>query len=178
MAREYSNSKIFAKPQPVFSFDSLAENLDPNEALDYLLMYNSELGEMQKVLMNNINIGGSSSGTSIDLNQTSHGFAVGDVIYSNSGTFTKAIATSAAAAEVIGIVDSVVDTDNFSIITAGKIDGLAGLTAGTVYFLSPSSAGSVTATEPSTAGQISKPLLLAISTTSGIFANMRGKILI
>jgi hypothetical protein len=59
----------------------------------------------------------------------------------------------------------------------GRITGLTGLTAGTVYFLSPSSAGALTATEPTTLGQVSKPLLVADTTTSGYLFNFRGAVL-
>lgn len=174
---DYSNNKIFAKPQPVFSFDSLDENLDPNEALDYVLMYNSELGEMQKVLMTNMDIGGSSSGVSISIAQTGHGLSVGNPVYLNGSTYAKAQADTVVKAEVIGIVDGVTDTDNFTLATAGEVSGLAGLSTGTVYYLSPSSAGAITSTEPSTSTQVSKPVLVATSSSSGIIVNMRGKLI-
>jgi hypothetical protein len=54
---------------------------------------------------------------------------------------------------------------------------LSGLTAGTVYFLSPSSAGALTATAPTTVGQVSKPLLIAYTTTAGYFFDWRGEVL-
>lgn len=111
----------------------------------------------------------------IPVAQVSHGFSVGNVLYLNGSTYTLAIATSAAAAEVVGIVASVLDSDNFTMSLPGsKVIGLSSLTAGTVYFLSDSSAGSLTATEPTTLGNISKPVLIADSTTSGIFINQRG----
>lgn len=108
------------------------------------------------------------------VNQASHGFSVGDWLYLNSSTYTKAIATSAAAAEVIGVVSAVADTNNFTLQTAGLVTGLSGLTAGTVYFLSDSTAGAITATEPADTGEISKPCLIADTTTSGVILQMRG----
>lgn len=106
--------------------------------------------------------------------QAGHGFSVGNVVYYNGSSYALADADSEATAEVIGIVSAVADTDNFTLLYGGYISGLSGLTAGAVHFLS-ATAGALTTTEPSTAGQISKPLLIAISTTAGYFFNMRGQ---
>ena len=59
---------------------------------------------------------------------------------------------------------------------SGLVTGLSGLTAGTTYFLSTSSAGALQNADATTAGQISKPVFVAISTTSGYLINWRGKI--
>lgn len=109
----------------------------------------------------------------IDITQASHGFAVGDVVRHNGTIYVKAQADSAANAEVVGIV-SAVDGNDFTLIVGGRIDTLSGLTAGTVYFLSDATAGLLTATEPTDTDHISKPLLIATSTTAGFFYNMRG----
>ena len=106
--------------------------------------------------------------------QTAHGFVVGDVLYNNAGTYEKAIATSEPTAEVIGIVSSVLDANHFYLLGCGYITGLSGLTAGTVYFLSTTVAGATQATEPTADGEISKPILIADSTTTAYFVNMRG----
>lgn len=100
------------------------------------------------------------------ITQASHGFAVGDLLYLVNGVYTKAIATSAAAAEVIGMVFEVSPPDEFTMYFGGGIAGQSGLTAGAVYFLSPTTAGAATTTEPTTAGQISKPVYVADSTSS------------
>lgn len=118
-----------------------------------------------------------SYGPSLFVNQSSHGFSVGNAIRHNGSSFVKAQADSAANAEVSGIVSEVSDSNNFTYKTAGRITGLSSLTAGTVYFLDPVTAGALTATEPTTAGQISKPLLIATSTTAGDFFNMRGAVI-
>ena len=111
----------------------------------------------------------------ISVNQVAHSFVVGNVLYLNGSTYTLALATSAVTAEVIGIVTGVADADNFTIALPGnRITGLSGLTAGTVYFLSDSTAGLLTSTEPTTYKNISKPVLIADSTTSGVFTNQRG----
>lgn len=111
------------------------------------------------------------------ITQNAHGFSVGQALYLNGSTYTLAIATAASTAEVVGVVSSIIDANNFVLISPGYITGLAGLTAGTVYFLSDSVAGALTATEPSTVGYISKPILIADSTTSGYVYQERGKII-
>jgi len=110
--------------------------------------------------------------------QSSHGFAVGDVI-KNSGsanTYAKAQANSAANAEVVGIVSTVTDTNNFIFTMAGIVtSGVPAQAAGTVMFLDPTTAGALTTTEPTTAGQVSKPLVVIIeNAVSMVFINYRG----
>jgi hypothetical protein len=108
--------------------------------------------------------------------QAGHGFAAGDVVYiSGEDTYALADASAASTAEVVGIVESVPDTDTFVLLTSGYISTLSGLTAGTVYFLS-TTAGEYTATEPSTVGEVSKPLFVAVSATEAYFVNMRGSV--
>lgn len=119
--------------------------------------------------------GGSGSSISNDVTQTSHGFAVGNVVRFNGTNYVKALADTSGNAEVVGIVTSVTDANNFTLTTGGQVTSFAGgLTAGSVYFLSTTTAGLLTATAPSTSGQISKPLLIASSTTGGYWFNWRG----
>lgn len=95
-------------------------------------------------------------------------FAVGDVLYHNGTSYAKAQADTVGHAEVVGIV-AAADSSSFMMVTSGIVNGLSGLTAGTVYFLSPTTAGALTATEPTGIGQVSKPVLIATSTTAGVF---------
>lgn len=111
----------------------------------------------------------------LGVTQASHGFAVGNAVYHTGSAWAKAKADAVGTAEALGIVSSVPDTGTAQITMAGYISGLSGLTAGTVYFLSDSTAGALTATEPSTEGYVSKPMLVALSTTTGIVINYRGK---
>lgn len=120
---------------------------------------------------------GSAEATTKAINQTTHGFAVGDVVKYSGSAYAKAQADSTANAEVVGIVSAVADANNFTLTTVGYVSGLSGLTANTTYFLSASSAGALTATEPSTSNQISKPVFRAVSTTAGYFFNMRGVVI-
>lgn len=106
--------------------------------------------------------------------QTGHGLAVGDVVRFNGTNYVKAQADTPANAEVVGIVSAVAGSNDFTLLYSGRITGLSGLSAGSVYFLSESSAGALTTTEPTASGDVSKPLLIALSTTVGVFFNWRG----
>lgn len=112
------------------------------------------------------------------VNQTAHGLSVGNAVKSNGSTnqYAKAQADSAANAEVIGIVTTVTDADNFVLTTSGEVTaGVPALSAGTVLFLDPSTAGALTSTEPTTNGQVSKPLAVIVhASTRMFFMNMRG----
>ena len=106
-----------------------------------------------------------------------HAFVVGDVLRLDPGTglYTKAIATNAGTAEVVGMVASVVDANNFVLATHGYVSGLAGTyTAGNVYFLSNDTAGAIEGTVTTTVGEINKPVFIATSAHAGYFFNWRG----
>lgn len=121
--------------------------------------------------------GGSGTSFTVEIPQASHGFSVGDLLYLNSSTYTKAVATSAAAAEVVGIVSAIAGVNDFTLQFGGRVTGLSGLTTGAVYFLH-TTAGQASTTEPSTAGQVSKPVYIADSTTSAILTlESRGSII-
>lgn len=120
--------------------------------------------------------GGSGSGEAMerDIAQTAHGLAVGDVVRLSGTNYVKAQANSVANAEVAGIVSAVADANNFTLHYGGRITGLSGLSAATVYFLDDDTAGLLTSTEPPDVGDVSKPVLIADSTTTGYFFNFRG----
>jgi hypothetical protein len=111
------------------------------------------------------------------ITQVAHGFVVGDLLYLVGITYTKAIATSAAASEVVGMVSAVAGVDDFTLTTSGRVTGIPVTVAGTVYFLSPTTAGLYTSTEPSTIGQLSKPVLVADTTSSGYLMQFRGNVI-
>lgn len=123
-----------------------------------------------------IDAGGAGEALEKSINQSSHGFIVGNILKYDGSNYAKAKADNEDNAEVIGIVSEVTDSNNFKIIYGGYIDlgSGTGLTAGEVYFLSGITAGALTSTEPSTEGHISKPVLIAVSSTAGYFFNMRG----
>jgi hypothetical protein len=112
------------------------------------------------------------AGTSVGL------FAVGDVLYLNGGIYTKAIATSGDASEIVGVVSKIIDSNlstfTFEMTLSGEISGLAGLIPGSVYFLSSTTPGALTTTEPNTVGFVSVPVGVASSSTSLYVAPKRG----
>lgn len=116
----------------------------------------------------------SSQSVDKELTQTSHGFIVGDVVRFNGTMYVKAQANSGTNANnVLGLISNVRNVDTFTIRSIGWIGGLTGLTPGSTYFLSSTTAGALTATEPTSSGTISKPMLIAVSTTSGFIFNFR-----
>lgn len=120
---------------------------------------------------------GETANASLAVNQAGHGFVVQRAVRLSGSTWIKAQADSEANAEAVGIVTAVADADNFTVTFGGYSAAFSGLTAGSVYFLSASSSGVLTTTEPTTAGEVSKPMLVAISATAGVIANMRGVLL-
>lgn len=115
--------------------------------------------------------GGGAGATTQDIAQTGHGLDVGDVVRLSGASYVKAQADGETNAEAIGIVSEVADPDHFTLMQAGLVTGLSGLTAGVLYYLDAATAGAITATEP----DISKPVLIAATTTSGwVITLMRG----
>lgn len=121
--------------------------------------------------------GGSNNLTLV--NQTAHGFTQGQIVYpsSTANTFSLSKADSAADAECGGAVDSVVDANNFYLLTGGTSNNFSGLTAGTPYFMSDVTAGAYTATPPTTAGHVIKCLFMAVSTTKIVWLNYVGEVI-
>jgi microcystin-dependent protein len=109
-------------------------------------------------------IGG--GGTTDRITQASHGFVVGDVLYLNGAVYTKAIASAANTAEVVGVVSKIIDTSQFELTLSGEVSGLlaASFTEGSLpsvgeaVFLSGSVAGKLTITEPTVVGHVSLPV--------------------
>ena len=121
----------------------------------------------------------------IDVAQSSHGFAVGDVIRVTSGsnnTYEKARANTAVNAEVIGIVIDVTDTNNFTYATSGEITVAAAVpnstTAGQIVYLNTDTAGETQTTEPSATDQISKPIaIITEANNKMVLIPFRGEII-
>ena len=121
--------------------------------------------------------GGTGEALQRDIEQTAHGLTVGDVVRLDGTDYILAQADDEVNAEALGIVVAVAGVDDFTIHFGGWIDGLSGLTAGEVYYLSDTTPGLLTTTEPADDGEVSKPLLVADTTTSGYFYNWRGALL-
>jgi hypothetical protein len=127
-------------------------------------------------------VASSESSQSVDkvIDQNGHGFLVGDVVRFNGTIYVKAQANNGTnSSNVIGLVSHVASADTFTIRCIGWVGGLSGLTPGLTYFLSAETAGALTATEPTASGTISKPMLIAVSATSGfifVFRNVPGTV--
>ena len=103
---------------------------------------------------NIIEIGGGGGSTS-DITQSSHGFAVKDAIRHNGSSWVKAQA-NATSTLALGIVTKVADTNTFTIAQSGRFElSSHGLTVGQWYYLSADAAGGLVTTEPS----ISQPIV-------------------
>lgn len=82
--------------------------------------------------------------------QASHGFVSGDVLKLSGSTYAKAQGDTLANAKPVGIVESVVDSNNFIFVRSGKmLKSSHGFTGGAWLYLSPTSAGALTASLPS-----------------------------
>lgn len=180
-----------------FSVDinGLTADGSPVAGTDYVMTYDASAGANKKVLLSNISGTAYSAGSGLNLtsttfkvdpavvtagnpincsfyyNQNSHGFVVGDWLYTSaSGTFAKAQADTQNKAEVLGVV-TWKDTNNFILTTAGETE-LVTKTYGT-YFLDPSTAGAITTTEPSTAGQVSVPVGYVVDGSNRLIVDIK-----
>lgn len=106
---------------------------------------------------------------SSNVTQTSHGFASGDVLYNANGTFTKAKADAIGTSYVVGVVESVVDANNFVIVYAGPIT-LSGLTASSAYYLSDATAGTMSTSAPTAVGSFVVPVVKTGTTSQAYVA--------
>ena len=114
--------------------------------------------------------GTASSGRNVTLEvtQSSHGFALNDFIGWSGSTYNKAIADGLYDGEFIGIITEVPDGNNFKVTQSGYVTGLtSSFIANTTYFLSEATPGLLTSTEPTGEGEISKAAFIADTTTSG-----------
>lgn len=88
------------------------------------------------------------------ITQTAHGFVQGDWLYRDSGgSYVKGQANDPATSDVVGVVESVVDANNFTLVTAGFTEITSAEADGSPLFLSTDTAGAHTITKPSTGVQ-------------------------
>jgi len=100
-------------------------------------------------------------GIKFTVEETAHGFSVGDLVVKSSGSWAQADASDVASALYTGMVVSVPDVDSFVVQMVGYVTGLSGLTDGTWYFLQDD--GSLGAS----IGTVRCPVLVASSATAG-----------
>lgn len=117
--------------------------------------------------------GGASDSVQESINQATHGFAAGDVLRHNGTIFTEAQADSVANSNSVGVVQSIEDASNFTIVYSGKISITSFFTAGSTHYLSTSVAGGLTTSDPGV-DEISKPIVIALTTTDAIVVPQRG----
>ena len=118
-----------------------------------------------------------------DIFQTGHTFLVGDVVGYTGSSYFKPVATTTGG-EPLGIVSAIIDTDNFTIVYQGYIEGLSGVTATTnttlsaqtVYYLSPTVAGKLTPDQTITQDDVVKPMIITLTTDDANVVNYRGDI--
>jgi len=107
-------------------------------------------------------------------------FAAGDAVKVVANTFALAQADSLANSDTfIGIVSAVSSASFYSftdIVTDGKITAFTGLTEGARYYLDPDTAGDITATKTSTSTEVIKPVMIALTETTGLIVNQLGVI--
>jgi hypothetical protein len=113
-----------------------------------------------------------------------HGFAFGTPVRFDGSNYVGAIATNAQAAEVIGIVSSVIDAHTFELTFNGEIfgdfttvNGGSALNPGSTYYLSPYTTGRVTPIQPTASGSVHKALFIATSSTSAVVIPFTGGVL-
>jgi len=169
-------SGILFVQDPPLSFDTNAARPRFLEAFLYVGKY------LDSVLTNQ---SGTSERIEKQINQTSHGFAVGDVLISSGNTYNKALAIEQQP-EALGVVTVVEDVDNFTLAYVGYTDLVGGMTddngdllsGDTVYYLSDVDEGKLTATPPVTVGDILKPIMYVIeSNTSANIFQVRGNVI-
>ena len=124
----------------------------------------------------------------INVTQTSHTFVSNDRgkavrMNNNSGTpqYVFARANTTANADALGIIIHVIDGNNFTMATSGRITVdycVPNEVAGTVLFLSEITAGVLTSTEPSGNNEVSKPMaVITIANSEMIMLQQRGEVI-
>lgn len=110
------------------------------------------------------------------VNKVAHGFTqVGVVVRFDGTNFVAADNTSEANAEVVGIISSIPNVDQFYVTQMGFVSGLTtipeeggGYVPGDLYYLS-STPGLMTAIKPTAVGLVELPCYVAYSTNTGFF---------
>ena len=191
MLNEDFNREVMMIQQRVLCDNSLSvkynnsETLNPNGITDNILPYLppgycwvKNTPNTRIIAALNGTGGGGGTNMIVVISQPNHGFIADQVVYFNGIKYALAQADTSSDAEVIGMVASVIDVNNFTLLVGGQVlTNTTTFVPGGVYFLSDVTPGLLTLTEPTTTGHISKPLLIASGTNEGYFYNFRGKII-
>lgn len=117
------------------------------------------------------------------VNQTGHGFVVGDLVafvnFNPAAPWELSEGSSIANSKGTCMVSRVINADAFVATQVGHVSGITDpsifpLTAGIQYYLSPTLGGALTSTKPTTVGQILLACFVADSTSSGYFTGGTG----
>jgi len=133
-----------------------------------------------KLVATSIDVG--DGAITVDVTQSGHNLTVGMPIrVSGANQYAAARATTAALAEVVGIVTAVASSSAFTMTLAGEITTTTAVpdstSPGDIVYLS-TSLGAVTTTEPSTAGEISKPIaVITEANNKMIMLPFRGEVI-
>lgn len=88
------------------------------------------------------------------VSQTAHGFTGGELVRINSsGDYVKALGDIGSNADVVGIVESILDANGFVLVTEGYSNVASAEAEGAPLFLSISVPGGISATKPSSGVQ-------------------------
>lgn len=115
------------------------------------------------------------------VNQSGHGFVVGNTVIFDGAAWVDSQASSLAECAGTCMVSLVLDADNFVVTQTGWVNNFDAslaflpLTEGQQYYLDPT--GGLTLTEPTTTGFVSLPCLIADTTTSGYFFGGSGNLI-
>lgn len=85
-----------------------------------------------------------------EITQAGHGLVSGDWVYiDSSGNYVKGLADSIDTSDVIGVVESVKDSNTFTLVSSGWSDVTSVINEGSALFLSNTSSGAATDVKPS-----------------------------
>lgn len=120
-------------------------------------------------------LAGGSSSNKETITQTSHGLSFLNAVLFDGVNYIKAQANNGTNASVVGVVDSVTDSNTFSITYGGivpwAVNGVPDRTSGNDLWLSPNTSGLVVDTEPTfIVGQVRQYIGEAL--LSGLLVNM------
>lgn len=152
----------------------------PGSPSDSMIRYNSDTATFegyQGGVWAAIAGGGGGSGGTLDVNQTAHGFAVGDALYFTGSAYAKAQADAEATYYVVGVVGVVTNANNFKLAMSGEVSGLSGLTSGAIYYLSETVAGQLEDAKPLDLSSFVVPVAAATSATTMIVDLKAGEII-
>ena len=119
-------------------------------ASDGQVVFATDTQQMFQVIANELKSIGGGGATSFEVEQTSHGFSVGNGIYHNGTQWVLGQADDPDTLAYYAVVE-VSDANTFIAADFGRIEVPShGYTIGEYYFLSEATAGLATSTEPST----------------------------